>query len=215
MKRCIFVVVPAMVVLALAGGCALIQPAVTTESIRPIVEKTFRTYLAERNDRAINVIMEQMKTVAESEIKRLNAAELTYKNEVKEQLILGGHAQQRYYFKAYRVHDSLTVLDIVEDPSVFVSYRVYGGCTFRIFETARYSTMIDDRAFEKAQSETEFVDTGKKAQTVLVYTFDNDMQWNGQPGIVVDTVGLQAGSQGVLQFQKRFDAHWTNRIKMR
>jgi len=212
-----FTIIAVGAVSAIAQSCAPRQPAITVESIKPIIETAFKNYMAESSARAIRVLADRAQALAVKEIERLNAAELLYKDEVHE-VILPGPMAYGWFVKQYRHYHSHVPVDIVEDPSVFVSYRVYIGYQFNVLETERHHNRLEKDARSKAKNETEFHESNAEGTLVISYAFNNDLQWDGRKGKYLGTTGVGLERQLLAAGEeKRYDPHWItwDKLKMR
>ncbi len=207
----------AVLVMAVALSCGPRSGEVSPEALERTIGEAVEDYLVKSREKAQEAVLAQVKEIAEQEMKRLNAIEQLYKDKLREVMplnpMLYGH-----FVKQYRHYDSYTLVDVIEDPSIFVSYTAKISYHFKVFETKRYSNTFDENARAKARAETEFHETDQGGNLVLSYVFGTDLKWDGEPGRPSPAGSEEPRSTTTgpqLLQKKRFDAQWVDQIKMR
>jgi len=203
---------------AVTFGCGQRQPDLTADSIRVLVREAIEDHEVESQNRMMQLVMERVKHIAQQEIKRLNAAEWIYKRDVHEIPI---HPRNNAsYFKQFRRYDSYTMVDIVELPSVFLSFRLDIDYNYRLFRSeAHYRISDGDDAPNLAAAEKTFTDSGKTGSTEFSYTLDDELEWVGaaqQRG----EIDLGSKARAIRRpedrplFTQQFNARWVPRAPM-
>jgi len=226
-----------MTLAALTYGCGQRQPDLTADSIKVVVREALEDHeleshnrtidsikgvvrqaldasVVESHNRTMKYVMERVEHIAQQEIKRLNTIDQIYRNTLHEISVVP--ADNVSYFKSLRQYNSYTLIDIVELPSVFLSFRLDIDYHYRVFRTkAHYRISEGDAARDEAMAEYLFLRTNKTGTTSLSYTLDYELEWTGatqQRG--QDDMALKARAT-TKPTEQRFDARWVSRVRQR
>lgn len=129
-------------------------------------------------------ILEQVDRIGEAEIARLNAANETYKTELREVAVRGGFGLA---YKAYEEHETYRLVDIQMSNSILYPLKAIIEYEYVRYETIRrpifppMNTPFIEEPYAEAGKDTDFLPVERKTKG-LEYYFETDGQWNGEEG---------------------------------